>query len=193
MKKQMKRNKIIYTTLVLLFIFFVVFALYSRANEKERNHNITNKKEYDSVEIFTQKEITDLKQKKSIGIPLTLAEEAVLINANIMSEDSTTPATLEECYARLNIVVNKESKDILKNSATKDLILFNFEFGMWIRNFWIYPTYDSKTKISKFFLDQNITEPDEMSYMIIIGYFYHLNGINIKTIKDVKEQELLFQ
>jgi len=128
----MNRNKIIYMTLGLLLAFFVVFALYSRANEKERNHNITNKKEDDSVEILTQKEIADLKQKASMGIPLTLAEEAALMNANIRSEDNarTTPATLEECYARLNIVVNTESKDILKNSAPKDLILFNFEFGM---------------------------------------------------------------
>jgi len=84
------------------------------------------------------------------------------------------PATLEECYKALDEKLDKKTKDAIRKSSVEGLGEYHFGVGLWIRNTWIYPAND---RIDKVFRDAGITDPDEMSYEIILGYHYYLNGV----------------
>ena len=85
------------------------------------------------------------------------------------------PATLEECYAALDILLDEDTKQDIKTSSSDALIgNHHFGLGMWIRNNWIYPATD---RIAKVFLDAGIDHPDDMSSIILEGYRSYLNGL----------------
>jgi len=84
------------------------------------------------------------------------------------------PATLEECYKELDKELDFLTRLAIKHSSVENLGIHHFGTGLWIRNNWIYPSND---RIDKVFRDAGIYEPDEMSYEIILGYHYYLNGI----------------
>ena len=83
------------------------------------------------------------------------------------------PATLDECYKALDKELDEKTKNEIKNAGVEDLSKYHFGLGQWIRNNWIYATED---RISKFFLDKGIKHPDDMSSIIITGYYYYLNN-----------------
>ena len=85
------------------------------------------------------------------------------------------PATLEECYAALDDLLNDEVKEDIKTSDESELVKYHFGLGMWIRNNWIYPTDDRITKVLH---DAGVEEADGMSSIIIHGYHNYLNGID---------------
>jgi len=84
------------------------------------------------------------------------------------------PATLEECYKALDKELDFLTRQTIKYSKVEDLAIYHFGTGLWIRNNWIYPGND---RIDKVFRDAGIYHPDDMSYEIIKGYHYYLNGI----------------
>lgn len=88
-------------------------------------------------------------------------------------ERTDIPETLEECYSKLDSVLSESEKKVLKDSSKEQLASYHFSLGLWIRNNWIRPT---DSRIAKVFLDKGIPHPDDMSKMIIEGYYNHLNG-----------------
>ena len=103
---------------------------------------------------------------------------ATLSEAGPLVDDFTRtdiPATLEECYAALDTLLDEATKEDIKTSSGDELIgNYHFGLGMWIRNNWIYPAAD---KIAKVFLDAGIDHPDDMSSIILEGYRSYLNGL----------------
>ncbi|MCL2671775.1 MAG: hypothetical protein FWF10_07050 [Clostridiales bacterium] len=84
------------------------------------------------------------------------------------------PASLEECYAALDALLDDAFKEALRDADPNELYVYHFGLGMWIRNNWIYP---SENRITKVFVDAGFEEADGMSSAIIRGYHYYLNGL----------------
>ena len=128
----------------------------------------------------------------------------------VMLKDSSIPSILEECYIALDSVLSEDEKNDLKNAGNGnlfrsagfpdnrwnelitegldpvDLDLFSTHFGLalWIRNEWIYPSPNSN--IASKFLIAGVTHPDEMSSMIISGYYKYLNDMPYKITIQTK-------
>jgi len=97
------------------------------------------------------------------------------LNIYLYSSDfirTDIPATLKECYAALDELLDDEMKEVLKSG--ENFALHHMGLGMWIRNNWIYPT---DKRIAKFFNDNDIYHPDDMSSIILSGYKNYLNGL----------------
>ena len=83
------------------------------------------------------------------------------------------PLDLLDAYKYFDENLNKDEIKYIKNCSDDDLAELHFGLGLWIRNNWIYPSYD---KIAKNFTDRGIDSPDNMSGLIIYGYKQYLNG-----------------
>jgi hypothetical protein len=59
----------------------------------------------------------------------------------------------------------------------------HLNFGMWMRNNW---GLWKGSKLSKFFNDQGIYHPDDMSGIIVTSYYRHLTGGEIKFEEQIK-------
>jgi hypothetical protein len=92
------------------------------------------------------------------------------------------PATLQEAYKYFDENLSPQDIDFIKNCTADELSLTHLGLGMWIRNNWIYPTDE---RIAKVFLDKGITNPDDISGLIIAGYKLYLNGLPCE-IDDIK-------
>jgi hypothetical protein len=94
------------------------------------------------------------------------------------------PLTLDDCYKALDNLLDAEDITELKESPVDDLILYHMGLGMWIRNNWIR---QSNNRIRKIFIENGIRHPDVMSQVIIIGYYYYLNGIEKSIMELINE------
>jgi len=83
------------------------------------------------------------------------------------------PATLEECYKMLDEELDSEDIEFIKYSTETDRIDMHFGLGMWIRNEWLYPT---QSKLTSLLYESGVMHTDDMSAIIIEGYYRYLNG-----------------
>jgi len=86
--------------------------------------------------------------------------------------DLTSP---EETWKYWDVVLSSEDKDRVKTQTKTDLILFHHGWGTGIRNelcLW------KGGPLQKWFLDRDVSHPDEMSMILIELYWSKLNGCN---------------
>jgi hypothetical protein len=83
------------------------------------------------------------------------------------------PETLEECYDELD---QSEDVDQFLAESEKDIIMYHHTTGRWIRNNWGLWT-DGKLK--QWFISNGITEPDDMSSVILTSFYRFKKGIDI--------------
>ena len=98
-----------------------------------------------------------------------------LYSADFIHTD--VPATLEEAYRFLDELLDPEDIEKIKNFEEEDnIFLLHLGLGMWIRNNWIYqPWCRLPQELLK--LNPNIVHPDDMSHLILVGYYYYLNNM----------------
>ena len=86
------------------------------------------------------------------------------------------PKNLEDCSIQLDKLLSKENKQEIKNLDSKQAIIkFHHGLGTWIRNHW---GLWSGSRLQKYFIENNIKQPDEMSKVILEYYYEWLNNIN---------------
>ena len=99
---------------------------------------------------FGQKEKTDMKKEK--------------------------PKNLTECIQMLDKNLKKEDKEYIKTLTEDEFFMeSHFTIGMGIRNEWIR---GGNPELVKFFLDQGVKHPDDMSAMILTSYYRYLTNSN---------------
>ena len=100
---------------------------------------------------FGQKENTDMKKQK--------------------------PKNLTECIQMLDKNLKKEDKEYIKTLTEEEFFMeSHFTIGMGIRNEWIR---SGNPELVKFFSDEGVKHPDDMSAMILTSYYRHLLGKEI--------------
>ena len=87
------------------------------------------------------------------------------------------PKNLTECIQMLDKNLKKEDKEYIKTLTEDEFFMeSHFTIGMGIRNEWIR---SGNPELVKFFLDQGVKHPDDMSAMILTSYYRHLLGKEI--------------
>ena len=95
-------------------------------------------------------------------------------NMNMKKEK---PKNLTECIQMLDHILKKEDKEKAKTLTEEEFFMeSHFSLGMGIRNEWIR---SGNPELVKFFLDEGVKHPDDMSAMILISYYRHLLGKEI--------------
>ena len=87
------------------------------------------------------------------------------------------PKNLTECIQMLDKNLKKQDKEYIKTLTEDEFFMeSHFTIGMGIRNEWIR---SGNPELVKFFLDQGVKHPDDMSAMILTSYCRHLLGKEI--------------
>ena len=87
------------------------------------------------------------------------------------------PKNLTECIQMLDKNLKKQDKEYIKTLTEDEFFMeSHFTLGMGIRNEWIRR---GNPELVKFFLDQGVKHPDDMSAMILTSYYRHLLGKEI--------------
>ena len=87
------------------------------------------------------------------------------------------PKNLIECIQMLDKNLKKQDKEYIKTLTEDEFFMeSHFTIGMGIRNEWIR---SGNPELVKFFLDQGVKHPDDMSAMILTSYYRHLLGKEI--------------
>ena len=95
-------------------------------------------------------------------------------NMNMKKEK---PKNLTECIQMLDHILKKEDKEKAKTLTEEEFFMeSHFSLGMGIRNEWIR---SGNPELMKFFLDEGVKHPDDMSAMILTSYYRHLLGKEI--------------
>ena len=86
------------------------------------------------------------------------------------------PKNLTECIQMLDKNLKKEDKEYIKTLTEDEFFMeSHFTIGMGIRNEWIR---SGNPELVKFFLDQGVKHPDDMSAMILTSYYRYLTNSN---------------
>ena len=87
------------------------------------------------------------------------------------------PKNLTECIQMLDKNLKKEDKEYIKTLTEEEFFMeSHFTLGMGIRNEWIR---SGNPELVKFFSDEGVKHPDDMSAMILTSYYRHLLGKEI--------------
>ncbi len=103
------------------------------------------------------------------------------IDANI---EDDLPATLEECYIEIEKMLEPKDIQKIKSGTKDDLVELHFGLGMAIRNSWLW---GGQSGVYKYFVLNGITHPDNMSGIIIEGFYHYLNG------RELDIEEIFYQ
>ena len=95
------------------------------------------------------------------------------------------PKNLTECIQMLDKTLKKQAKEYIKTLTEDEFFMeSHFTLGMGIRNEWIR---SGNPELVKFFLDQGVKHPDDMSAMILTSYYRHLLGKEIDFEGQIAE------
>ena len=98
--------------------------------------------------------------------------------------DKPVPDNLEECFVSLDTLLSDSSRMEFKESSKSELIgKTHFGLGIWMRNNW---GLWAGSKLAKFFNQQGIYHPDDMSGIILTSYHRRLNEVPIRLNKQIK-------
>ena len=87
------------------------------------------------------------------------------------------PKNLTECIQMLDKNLKKQEKEYIKTLTEEEFFMeSHFTLGMGIRNEWIR---SGNSELVKFFSDEGVKHPDDMSAMILTSYYRHLLGKEI--------------
>ena len=87
------------------------------------------------------------------------------------------PKNLTECIQMLDKNLKKQEKEYIKTLTEEEFFMeSHFTLGMGIRNEWIR---SGNPELVKFFSDEGVKHPDDMSAMILTSYYRHLLGKEI--------------
>ena len=82
------------------------------------------------------------------------------------------PKDLPDCIQQLDSMLSAEDKAYIKNGGS-----VHFSLGMWMRNNW---GLWGGSRLQKYFIDNGIHHPDDMSGVILECYVKHLRGEKVK-------------
>ena len=87
------------------------------------------------------------------------------------------PKNLTVCIQMLDHILKTDDKENAKTLTESEFLIETyFGTGMGIRNEWIR---SGNPELVKFFLEEGVKHPDDMSAMILTSYYRHLLGKEI--------------
>ncbi|MDD4528417.1 MAG: hypothetical protein PHX48_00900 [Bacteroidales bacterium] len=94
------------------------------------------------------------------------------------------PKNLDDCFKQLGVLLDDSTIIMIKGMEEEKLISnYHFGLGMWLRNNW---QLWGGSRLSYYFNNMGISEPDDMSSIIIKSYRRYLKGEDIKLEEQIK-------
>ena len=101
----------------------------------------------------------------------------------IVAEEIHIPTSIAECFEQLDLMLEAEDIEMIKNMDYDELWALHMGLGMWIRNNWLFP---QNSELAKMFYDAGFRHFDDVSQFIIVGYHYYLNNDNAIEVYEQK-------
>ena len=101
-------------------------------------------------------------------------------------EEQYIPTDLDDCFRQLEKILKPKDLDQIKSGTEKDMIKYHFGLGMWLRNNW---GLWAGSRLAKWFNEQGIFHPDDMSGVILDSFWRHLNKKPIDLEGQVKHYQ----
>jgi hypothetical protein len=103
------------------------------------------------------------------------------------SENFMIPENLDECFERLDMFLDYESKQRILECDENDFIyMYNYSFGVFL---WEYWGLIVGSELSIYFNNLGIYSSENMTRIIFASYYRYLKGVDIKL--DSQLQDLL--
>jgi len=119
-----------------------------------------------------------------IGIPaIILVLTGCVTGLFALKNHPYIPVDLDDCFAYLDTTLDSATLDTLKIWNEEDLGRAHLGMGMWIRNDW---GLWRGSRLAKWFNEQGIWHPDDMSGIILDSYWRHLHNKPIDLESQVK-------
>lgn len=84
------------------------------------------------------------------------------------------PRNLEDCFVQIDKILKVYEKENIKNlKDNSEMVKYQLGFGMWLRNNW---SLWHGSRISKYFNERGIDDPESMSSIILSYYYDWLKG-----------------
>lgn len=98
------------------------------------------------------------------------------------------PRNIKECIVEFDKVYEEKSKETFKNMTEDKAVATAYGYGpgLWIRNNW---GLWGGSRLQKYFIDLEITDPEAMSWIILTSYHRSINGKEIDFEKQLKERK----
>jgi len=93
------------------------------------------------------------------------------------------PKDLKDSFVELNKMLSLKLIEEMKNGPEDEMIHYHRTLGMWMRNNW---RLWKGSRLSSYFNKLGIKHPDDMSGIILMSYWRHLNGRPLELKKQVK-------
>ena len=108
------------------------------------------------------------------------------LDGQIKAHQVYIPKDLDDCFTQLEKILSKETVVKMKNGPEKDMIHYHHGLGMWLRNKW---GLWKGSRLSKWFNDKGIFQPDNMSGIILDSFWRHLNGKPLNPDEQIKHYQ----
>ena len=101
-----------------------------------------------------------------------------------LKDTNYIPIDLDDCLQQLDKIFADSSKVKIK-AMTEDHFSarMHLDFGMWMRNKW---ELWKGSRLTKFFNENGIYHPDDMSGIILDSYYRYLTGQEVKLSEQIK-------
>ena len=108
-------------------------------------------------------------------------------NRSLAQEDEIyIPRDLDDCFARLEEILQPEDVEMMKSGTEDDMIQYHFGLGMWMRNNW---GLWGDSRLARWFNAQGIQHPDDMSGIILDSFWRHLNEKPIHLKEQIEHYQ----
>jgi len=94
------------------------------------------------------------------------------------------PADLDGCFKELESMLTPELVAQIKRGTERDTLRYHHGLGMWLRNNWGLWT---GSPLAKWLRDKGVRHPDDMSSIILVSFWRHLNDKAIKLDEQIAE------
>ncbi|MEQ9308338.1 MAG: DUF6794 domain-containing protein [Balneolaceae bacterium] len=99
-------------------------------------------------------------------------------------QEKFVPNNLEECFLSLDTLLSDSTRVEFKEFSKSELAgKTHFGLGIWMRNNW---GLWAGSELAKFFNQQGIYHPDDMSGIILTSYHRRLNGVPVRLNKQIR-------
>ncbi len=117
---------------------------------------------------------------------LTQLSILVLAQEPTRQELKYKPKNLDECMAKLDLMLNDADKDTIRSMNEHDFAISQHQFGLGlhIRNYW---GLWGQKELYHFFDSLGVTHPDNMSGIILVSYHRHLSNKEIDLNGQIQE------
>jgi hypothetical protein len=104
--------------------------------------------------------------------------------ANRKNGDSNVPRNLEECLSLFEDFFTPEGIKEIKKMDERDMCVLHHEIGRWLRNNW--GLWRTESNLCKWFQEQGVFHPDDMSDIILKSFWRKMNDKSIKLDEQIQ-------